>query len=209
LPECRVDGNDVVAVNPVDPLHLLRGDEATIIGLLLEHGPVCPREHLQKLAVEARVAAAAFRHCLRFCPTITRYGRGVFGLTGAKVLPGQIESLTLSIRRGDVWQDHGWTEAGNVWIAFRLSRNSIETGVIGVPAAAPPCIQGEHELRSSAGAVAGNLVVNDSSAWGLKRRLRKSGAEDGDILVLEISPKERVAVARLGDDSLWDEFAGD
>jgi len=209
LPECRVDGNDIVAVNPVDPLDLLHGDEATVIGLLLEHGSVCQREHLQKLALEAGVGASSFGRCLSFCSTITRYARGVFGLTGAKVLPGQIESLTLAIPRGDVLQDHGWTEAGNVWIACRLSQNSIETGVIGVPAAQREYIQGKHALRTTAGAAAGKLVAKDSFARGLKSCLRKSGAEGGDILVLEISQKERAAFARVGDDSLWEEFAGD
>lgn len=173
LPECRVNGNDVLATNPVHPLDLLRGHEATIVGLLLKHGPVCPREHLQELAAKAGVAAPSFWRCLTVCPTITRYAPGVFGLTGATILPGQIESLILSIARARALQDHGWTEEGRVWIAYRLSQAAIATGVIGIPAPKRPYIEGAHELRTGAGEIAGKLVVRGSLAWGLASHLGK------------------------------------
>jgi hypothetical protein len=202
LPECRVDGNDVLATKPVHPLELLRGNEATIVGLLLEHGPVCQREHLQELAAKAGIAAPSFWRCLSVCPTIRRYARGLFGLTGATVPPGQIESTVVPSARVSALQDHGWTEEGRVWIAYRLSRAAITNGVIHIPAAKRPYIEGAHELRTSAGNIAGKLVVRGSFAWGLRRYLRRSGAEAGDILLLEISQAEMVAVARVGDDAL-------
>src|SRR5262249_54346116 len=73
IPECRVEGKEVLALNEESPLDLMRGDEAIIIKLLLEHGPVCQREKLQQLAIEAGVGVPSFWRCLNFCPTITRF----------------------------------------------------------------------------------------------------------------------------------------
>jgi hypothetical protein len=206
LSECRVDGSDVVAVDPDYPLDILKGDERVIIGLLLDQGPVCQREKLQKLAMDAGVGLPSFWRCVSFCPTITRYARGVFGLTGAKVLPGEVESLIRPIPKNEVLQDHGWTADGKVWIAYRLSENSVETGVFGVPAAKREYIQGEFGLTTAPENAGGTLVVKGSSVWGLGGYLSKNGAETGDILVIEISSKDKCAVARLGDDTLLDEM---
>jgi hypothetical protein len=51
--------------------------------------------------------------------------------------------------------------------------------------------------------------VKGSSAWGLAGYLSKSGAESGDVLVLEICSKDKSAVVRLGDSTLLDEMLSD
>jgi hypothetical protein len=203
LPKCRVEGNDVLATNPVHPLELLRGHEAILVRLLLKHGPVCEREHLQELAAKAGIAAPSFWRCLSESPLIKKYAPGVWGLIGATVPSAQTESPSPPIAKVRAMQDHGWTEDGRVWIAYRLSPATIVSGVIAVPTAKRPFIEGAHELRTGAGEIVGKLVVRGSMASGLRGHLRKSGAEPGDFLLLEVNQAETVAVARVGDDSLW------
>ena len=49
-------------------------------------------------------------------------------MTGARPKTGQIDAWQSPIRRGEVLQDHGWTDDGEVWIAYRLSKATLESG---------------------------------------------------------------------------------
>jgi hypothetical protein len=206
LTEIDVVGNSVVATIKDDPMKLLRGEERRLVALLLRHGPVCRREDLQEKAKALGMGLPSFWRCLQFCPTISRYAAGVYGLTGAKVTPSMIESLAQRRPGARVVQDHGWTDDGGIWVVYRISPAAIETGVVGIPAAKRNLIQGEFGLRSASGQTVGTLTIKESASWGLGPYLRRTGAEANDYLLMVFQISERVATVCIGDAGLLDEF---
>jgi hypothetical protein len=206
MPEVTVEGHDVIAVADDDPMELIRGDEAILVELLQDYGPICRMEDLQKLALGAGVSRPSFWRCLQFCPTISRYGPCVYGLTGATIQPGTIESMAGVRRPAQVIQDHGWTDDGNIWIAYRISQGAIESGVIGVPAAKRDFIQGQFSLKAEPGAHIGQLTVKQASAWGLGPYFRRSGVEKGDYLLMVFQLSARTTTVAIGDEGLLEQF---
>jgi hypothetical protein len=207
---CKVQGSMVIVNHPEDPLRILRGNERTLVQLLMEHGPICRRDELQERATHAGVSGPSFWRCLNYCPTIMWFARGVYGLTGAAAPPGLVESLgERSKPPARVVEDHGWTENGRVWVAYRVSGACLLTGVAGVPTGKRPLLQGTYALQTREGNDDGKLVVREGSLWGLGPAFRRLGVEEGDILVVEFGLRERVALLRVGDDGLLDELQGD
>jgi hypothetical protein len=97
-PECRVSRDIIIARNPEDPLDVLQGDEREIVRLILNHGPLCRRRDLMRLAAEAGIGKPSFDKCI-YCPAISRYGNGVYGLTGAEIAPTALTAFLSSYPR--------------------------------------------------------------------------------------------------------------
>ena len=207
LPECHVEGDWAVADTCSKAGEVLSGPERILVGVLLKHGPLCQRHVLQRLAAESGMSGPVFWRTLTYSPVLSRYGRGVYGLPGAIVPPGLVESLVRPRRTGDVLQDHGWTPDGRIWLCYKLSRSSLHSGVLSVPAAKRDSLHGSYGLSDSNGAGMGTLVVRESSLWGLIPFLRRTGAETGDFLVLQFNTAGHEATARLGNRELLDAMA--
>jgi len=208
IPECHVYGDQIVADQFEQAEDVLRGDELILVRLLLRHGPVCKRKQLQRLARAAGVSAPSFWRCVNYCPTISRFAEGVYGLTGAEVPADLVESLRTKKQPGRLVVDHGWTDDGQVWLACRVSDAFAETGVMAVPSAKRSYIRGEYSLQTPENASVGKLVVKDCSAWGLGPFLRRAGAEPGDILLIKFALASKTATVRLGDEGLLEEVTG-
>jgi hypothetical protein len=164
-------------------------------------------EELQTLALESGMSRPSFWRCLQFCPTVSRYGPCVYGLTGARVQPGEVEAMVGVRRPTKVLQDHGWTADGDIWIGYRISQGAIESGVIGVPAAKRDLVEGRFTLKDAQTAEkAGTLVAKGSSAWGLGPYLRRNGVERGDVLLIVFQLKDLVASVAVGDEGLIEEY---
>jgi hypothetical protein len=203
---CCVVGDTIAMRAPQSPLGVLKGPERTLVDLLLEHGGVCHQETLQKLAVQRGVSPPSFWRCLTYAPTIMRYARGVYGLVGANVHPGMIDSLMKPTRRPRLVLDHGWTSNGGVWLAYRTSSACLATGVIGVPSAKRGFIKGSFNLTDHNGVRMGKVAIRASSMWGLGSYFRKTRAQRGDTLILVFDVPNRIAIAQLGNASLLDDF---
>ena len=159
------------------------------------------------MATTTGVSRSSFWRCIQFCPTISRYGPNVYGLTGANVNPAEIERLLGSRSYLRVVEDHGWTADRRIWIGYRLSAATVDSGVVGIPAAKRELICGSFRLIDSRGNVeVGTLKIKDHSAWGLRPFLRRSGAEKGDRLLLVFEPSRGRAIATIGDESLIESF---
>jgi hypothetical protein len=79
-PACRVVRKAVIARDPGNPLDVLRGHERTLVRYLIEHGST-PRRELFEFARENGIGRPSFNVCLN-SPPITRYARGLYGVTG-------------------------------------------------------------------------------------------------------------------------------
>ena len=207
MAEADVVGDEVIAAVMEEPLDLLRGDEARLVALLQEHGPICRVQELQTLALESGMSRASFWRCLQVCPTIARYGPCVYGLTGARIQPGEVEEIGGFRRTTRVIQDHGWTANGDIWIGYRISQAGIKSGVISVPVVKREFIQGKYSIRLSGhDEEMGTLTVKESNAWGLRPVLRRVGAENGDYFVIVFQLTTKVAVIAVGDEGVIEQF---
>jgi hypothetical protein len=196
---CRVD-NDVVAGESTLVWHeTLKGVERTMVKILKEEGPIIERNQFEKLCRDRGIKAATFSMYLFSSPVIARFGPGVYGLAGANVTPGQIESLIPDRHPRQVLQDYGWTSQGKPWLCFTLSGNMLASGTFTVPASMKDFISGEFKLRVEDGSTIGKLICKESGAWGLGPFYRRRGGEQGDCLMIVFDLAAREAVVRVGD----------
>jgi hypothetical protein len=177
-----------------------------MVEILLNNGSVMKREDFERACLARGMGRVTFYVYIDNSPVITRYARGVYGLRGANIPPGLIESLKPRRTRGKVLQDYGWTEKGEIWLGYRLSESTILNGVCSIPAAMQQYINGDFNLKSSDGSIVGNLVARDSSAWGIGPIARRKGAEEGDYMTLVFDLSLKTATMYLGDESLLEKF---
>jgi hypothetical protein len=204
---CRVERNAVIADPPLDWEKVLAGaNEWAICAVLKEHSPVLRTNELEKLCLELGMNEHSFNLFLAYSPIITKYAIGVYGLRGARIPPGLIESLTTVRTVGKLIMDYGWTSDGRIWLGISLSEAILRTGIFGIPAAMKRFIEGDFVLKSADGLTIGNLKIKDSGGWSLKPFFRRRGGEPGDCLVLTFHPSSREAVAYLGDEDLLEDF---
>jgi hypothetical protein len=203
---CRVENKMVRAEPPLDWREELPESEQVLVCVLREYERVMRREKLEAECLRLGMNQATFYKYLSYLPFITKYAPGVYGLRGAVVPPGLVESLTPKIRRGKVLMDYGWTADGRVWSGYQLSENLLFSGVCSVPSALKNFLQGEFALKAPDGSNIGTMVVSRTSAWGLRPLFSRRGGEAGDYLILLFNLAEKVVVAYLGDANILDEF---
>ena len=202
----RVEGSTVNADPPVAWEEVLNETEQILVLALEEHGPVMQRKELEELCVDLGMKRSTFYVRLGYSPFIARYAPGVYGLRGAVVEPGLIESLISPRQRGRVLKDYGWTREGGVWLGFQLSQGMLSNGVFTVPAAMKSFVSGDFLLKAEDGSPIGTVVVQESGAWGLGPFFTRRGGEPGDHLILVFDLAAHEAVVHIGDDDLLDQF---
>ena len=201
-----VEGSMVSTASPVAWGDALGGTEQILLLALGEHGPVMQRKELEELCIDLGMNRSTFSVYLGHSPIVARYAPGVYGLRGAAVEPGLVESLIAPRRKGRVLKDYGWTTDGRVWLGFQLSEAMISSGVFTVPAAMKVFVTGEFLLKVEDSSPIGTAVVQESGAWGLGPFFRRRGGEPGDHLILVFDPAAREAVVHIGDADLLDQF---
>jgi hypothetical protein len=207
LPWCRVNGNRVTAAQPLDPVEILSDSERTIFRVMKEHGPVMPKSRFEELCLASGINWHSFWIYLTYCPIITRYAPSVYGLRGADIPAGLVETLTP--KRAGKWKvlvDYGWTKDRNLRVFYRISKGMLSNGIVSIPAALKPFLQGKFALMTVDKSAVGALVVRDNCAWGLGPFFSRRGGEPGDYLSVLFDLSRRVAVVEIGDVSLADQF---
>ncbi|MHB1037671.1 MAG: DNA-directed RNA polymerase subunit alpha C-terminal domain-containing protein [Pirellulales bacterium] len=211
LPGCRVEDGVILADPPRDWQDVLTGIEATMVGLLKQHGPVLLRDAFESLCLASGMNQSSFRVYVLGSPIIAQLGRGLYGLLGTKVAPEILDGLLAeqrpSVSHSKVLQGFGWSDLGKPWLAYRLSRGTVASGVLSVPAVMKDALQGAFRLRGADGADVGTLVSRDYSAWGLSPLFRRFGGKPGDHLRLTFDLAEREVVAQLDAESPQEELA--
>jgi len=157
--------------------------------------------------VNAGVNHHSFWIYLSYCPIITRYALGVYGLRGAQVPAGLVESLMPgTTSKSKLLIDYRWTKDRNIQILYRISSGMLSNGVVNIPSAMKTFLQGRYTLMTSDNSCIGELVVKETSAWGFGPFYSRRGGEPGDYLSVEFNPSERVAIVQIGDASLADQL---
>jgi len=208
LPWCRVEDNMVIADPPLNWEKILAGStEWAMTAILKEHGLVMPTTKFEELCLDLGMNQTTFEIYISSSPIITKYAMGVYGLRGAKIHPGIIESLKPPKQKHEkVLLDFGWTLDNGVWLGHKISQAMIRTGVFTIPAAMKQFIQGDFNLKAADGVYIGNLKAKDFSGWSLSTFFRRRGGEPGDYLVLTFDLGSHEAKAYIGDEGLLDIF---
>ncbi len=187
---------------------ILGQNESALVAILLNHGPIMTRERLERLAVDqAGLKRNSFYAYLNYSPVIARLAPGVYGLRGAAATAAEVDALIPDRARTQVLQDHGWTSTGALWIGYKISSAGARSGVLGIPGAIKPLVQGSYELATERGQHAGALNIK-SSVWGLSPYYRRHSIEAGDHLVLVLNLQYRQAVVHAGTRELLLRFQG-
>jgi hypothetical protein len=207
LPWCQIEGNIVSADPPLDWEEIFKGTtEWAMAAILKEYGLVMPREEFEKRCVELGMNKNTFYQYLTFSPIITKYSIGVYGLRGAVINPGIIESIKPKRKPKKVLNDYGWTSDGKIWLGLQISTGTIQTGVCSIPSAMYKFLNGEFRLRAADGIHIGILKIKKGAAWSLKKFFQRRGGDPGDFLVIKFDLTSREARIYLGDKDLLDDF---
>lgn len=203
---CRVVDDRIAAAESLNPNEILSDSEQTIFQVLKDHGPVMERLRFEELCLKAGVNHHSFWMFLCYCPIISRYALGVYGLRGAEVPVGLVESLIPKrTTRHKLLIDYGWTKDHNIHIVNKISLGMLSNGTVSIPSALKTFLQGRFTLMTGDNSIVGALVVKDNSAWGLGPFFTRRGGEAGDYLSILFYLSKRVAVVQIGDASLADQ----
>lgn len=202
----RVEGTTVIADSPLDWGRVLAETEATMALVLIEHGPIMQRAQFEEICLSLGINRTTFYIYLDNSPIIARYARGVYGLPGAAASPDLIESLIPDQSRGKRLVDYGWTNDGQIWVAYKLSAGTITSGVVTVPGSMKHFIMGSFDLLTTDNSPVGRLVAKDSSAWGLGPYFRRRGGEPNDYLLLTFDLSRREARIAVGDEDVLRDY---
>lgn len=185
---------------------VLSKNEKIMADILRANSGVMQREPFEEECVANGVNRTTFYAYLNYSPVITKYAVGVYGIRGARVALGLIESLKPRRMKGKVLKDYGWTSQSRVWIGYELSQSMLTSGVFGVPSALGRFVDGDFKMFTPNGASVGNLKVRKTRAWGLRPFLSRKGVDAGDHIVLVYDLASRMATIHVGDHNLLEEF---
>jgi hypothetical protein len=149
-----------------------------------------------------------FSQYLSASPVISHVGTDMWSLRGIKLDPTAVEALReANAERPNERRiiDHGWTEAGNLWLAARLPDSSSPL-VLGIPSAIRRFVKGrEFQAMDEFGSAVGTVRVNDEgTSYGYGPFLTRRGADAGDILLISFRISEGLSTLRLIDDEELD-----
>jgi hypothetical protein len=208
MPGVRVEGNMVIP-EPVRDWHTtLRGIELLLVGLLKEHGPVLERGRFEDICIEAGINRSSFNVYLMHSPIIAQYGRSVYGLPGERVTSSRARTIAAEANVDSdprVLEGYGWLDEDRAWLGYRVSRGTIGSGVITVPAGLKGKIHGTYKLFSTDGESVGTLVMKKDSGWGMSPFIRRRNGQRGDYLLITLNIRDRTAEIEIGDYSVFDD----
>jgi len=207
LPWCRVDGNTISMTQSQNPDQVLSDSESIIFKVLKAHGPVLQRSEFEKVCLTAGINRHSFWIFLTYCPIITRYAPGVYGLRGADIPAGLVERLIPQRpTKSKLLVDYGWTKDRDLRVLYRVSAGMLANGIVTIPAALKTFLQGKFSLMTADNSPVGALVAKNSTAWGLGPFFRRRGGEQGDYLLIMFDLTKRIAVAQIGDATFVEQF---
>jgi hypothetical protein len=172
-------------------------------------GSPLTREELEDYCVEEEgMKVSSFYQRLTYCPLFLRLGPGVYGLVGSRVAPGSVESAKERIQEERIAPQYGWSSDGRLWLLFRLSRASVNSGTCFVPSFVNEHAEGCWALALADGALVGKLDIKKGIAAGLKEAFQLVGVDPGDFCLLQFDLKRKTAMVRVGGSDLQDVASG-
>ena len=218
--EYRVEGDFVFADPPLNWEDEIASTQWVMVCALKEYGPVMKRSELESICLDIGMKRSSFYIYLDYAPFIQRFSRGVYGIRGAETPAVEVEQIKKSVvieyrnnaqaaNLNRVLLDHGWGKDGKIWVAYKLSENTIRNGVITMPGQLKQYLDGEFNLYSLDGASMGVLNSNNGRTWGLSPFIKRRGGEVEDYLILLYDLLGKKVTAELGNEEILDKYTID
>ncbi len=200
----RIEGQRIISDPPRDWQQALTGVELKLVRVLKQHGPVMERGEMEDLCVADGMNRFSFHAFVSWSPVIVQLGHSVYGLLGTEVPKRRLDALAKARRATRlarrVLAGHGWTDDGQVWLSYRLSKAASTYAVITVPSALKKHVLGRFTLIGPDQSAIGTLATKDGRAWGLGAFLRNQGARINDRILLTLDLEHRTATVSWADD---------
>lgn len=203
LPWCARTGQSINGTpDGSAPTVLISPTEQTLVRVLRQRGPVMSGHELVAEAVREGAGDVAVNTALCYSPILQRVAFGVYALRGDKLEPGlvarAIEAASAQSRR---LIDFGWSRNRTLWLAMRLSRSTVRTGIFGIPSGLRRQLKDAYVCGTKSEPTAERLRCNKSQAWGLKRLIAQAGARPDDVMLLEFDNRAEIVEVSFGTDS--------
>jgi Bacterial RNA polymerase, alpha chain C terminal domain/Sigma-70, region 4 len=198
---CKVENDFVEVSEHLNPQAILSGGEMMQYTALSSCGPLATTRDFERECYRLGMNSSTFWLYAIRSPIVTRYARGIYGLRGANIWPGQLEQLALDGQSKErrSWEA-GWTKNAQPWLLTELTSVVMHSGVFTVPQGMKTVLEGRFVLLLRDKNRIGTLVVTRNSCWGLGPLFTRSGGEPEDYLLLKFNLRSREVFAQLGTD---------
>lgn len=207
LPWCIRAGQSISSgLGGAEPQTLASQTEQALVRALREHGPVMSGHELVAQAMRLGAGDVAVNSALCYSPILQRVAFGVYALRGQKLDPGVVSRAVNSARsQRSPLIDFGWSRSRTLWLAMRLSRSIVRTGIFGIPAGLRRQLKDAYVCGTKSEPTAERLRCNRSQAWGLKRLIVQAGAQPDDFMLLEFDNRAETVEVSFGSDRwVWE-----
>jgi len=175
---------------------------------VIRSSPTCvlDRSSYALRCIDRGMNSHTFSVYLTYSAVTAHVSTDIWTLRGLQLDPAAVEALRASNAeqpREKRVLDYGWTPEGRLWVGVRLpDLKSVSSFIFLMPSAMRRLVaDGEFSAFSESGLPSGRIrVTEDGHCWGYGPFLERSGADEGDIFIVEFDLAERTALLRLGDD---------
>lgn len=199
-----VDSDRVARVPDALPWSdVLNPSENLLLEIFDRRGPVLDSYTVSEEGMALGLNENSLNIYKSYSPLLWRPVPGRYALVGADIPIGYIEDLERRkshTRRSTL--ESGWTADHRILLARNVAENLWLSGILSVPSAIQPILQGDFLLFALGTHELGTVSVKKGNAFGFRPFLRMFGAEVGDILAVTFDPRSRRCESWLGGNEL-------
>lgn len=206
-----IDDEWVTANKPMSPEDTLPWLDLMFYEALSANGGVMARNDLFTEMKARGMNISSFGITLGYSPIIESYGRGVYGLRGAPVSPGQVEALAAFYQRTrrEAERDFGHLGDGRVWLTRELGDYEIDYRTIHLPSAIRDYVpDGEYTVTMDGVDTPYAVSVSVNQIRFKRNTLEGAGAETGDYVLLVFHRKNMTVEVAIGDENVVGKASG-
>ena len=202
-PEFVVRDELVESAAPLDYKRELSPSEQVMVEVLRSSPTgLLDRASFEKSCIERGVTRETFSVFTSYSSVIAHVSTDVWTLRGLKVNPSAVEALRQANAerpREKRILAYGWTPAGHLWLGVRLPAAGT---VIGIPGPIRHFVTNrDFEAREQGRVPVGTIRIDeDGTSWGYGPFLKRAGADEGDVLLIDFDLAQSVATLAVTDD---------
>ena len=175
--------------------------------------PTCvlDRASIRNACLSRGINPHSLEMALTYSAVVDHVETNIWTLRGVSIDPvaiSAVREMNAQKPRQKRVRDFGWTAGGNIWISV-ITPAYTYMSVFGVPGGVKKILAGQKFRAVSAnGKDFGTVGITDvGTTYGYQPFLKQSGADEGDMFILEFDLESETVILRLGDESLLDSLA--
>jgi len=177
---------------------------------VLRSTPTCvlDRASIRNACLSRGINPHSLEIAMTYSAVVDHVETNIWTLRGVSVEPvaiSAVREMNAQKPRQKRVRDFGWTAGGNIWISV-ITPEYAPMSVFGVPGGVKKILASQKFRAVSAnGKEFGTVgITDDGTAYGYQPFLKQSGADEGDMFILEFDLESESVILRLGDESLLD-----